>query len=36
MNFGITYLRGYIHEYFDTLDLLPVWQKIETGELLVR
>lgn len=30
-NVGITYARGYLHEYFDDLDILPIWQKIETG-----
>ena len=33
-NLSITYLRGYIHEYLDDLDLLPIWQKIETGGVI--
>jgi len=33
-NLSITYVRGYIHEYLDDLDLLPIWQKIETGGVI--
>ena len=33
-NLSITYLRGYIHEYLDDLDLLPIWQKIESGGVI--
>lgn len=33
-NFILTYGRGYLQEYIDDLELLSLWQKIETGGVI--